>query len=265
VRRRCEPMKAVVSILAFLIFATLLPAQTNAPVRLAIISEMDEAGTVADILTAQFSSDPKIQLLERKEIERVYREQALSVGNRDYLKLGQILGADGLLLLNVNKTPIATNLTTRLIAVKPGVVLSTENFSWPLAGLADWASSFYQHQGLMLPKLTVLFFHFHSIFWGQQLQASRVVYYRLVEPPRFPKRRVPGCFSPTTFCFSSTIATVTSRECGSCPFPSLKWLSPRKSDPKKPLLTRVLPQGSCRKARRNNRIFQRNRVRESSY
>ena len=44
-------------------------------------------------------------------------EEGLSAANTDYLKLGQILGADGLLLLDVNKTPQATNLTTRLVAV----------------------------------------------------------------------------------------------------------------------------------------------------
>ena len=43
-----------------------------------------EAGAPADILTAQFSSDAKIHLLERNDIDRVYREQALSAGNRDF-------------------------------------------------------------------------------------------------------------------------------------------------------------------------------------
>lgn len=75
------------------------PAQSNAPVQLALISETDEASAASDILIAQFSGNQKIHLLERDEIEKVYREQGLSVGNKDYLKLGQILGADGLLLV----------------------------------------------------------------------------------------------------------------------------------------------------------------------
>ena len=43
-----------------------------------------------DILTAQLSGNPKIQLLERNEMEKVYREQGMSAANRDDLKLGRI-------------------------------------------------------------------------------------------------------------------------------------------------------------------------------
>ena len=72
-------------------------------------------------------------------IQRVYREQALSAGGRDELKLGRVLGADGLLLLNaVNQAaanasavpaPPLIDLTARLIAVKPGLVLASESFT----------------------------------------------------------------------------------------------------------------------------------------
>ena len=67
------------------------------------ISESPDASAAADVLTAELSSNKKLQMLERNEIEKVYREQGLSAGNRDYLKLGQILGADGLLLFDVDQ------------------------------------------------------------------------------------------------------------------------------------------------------------------
>jgi Ca2+-binding EF-hand superfamily protein len=149
-------MKKFFAFLIISIFVSRLSAQTNEPVRLALISETDEASAASDILTAQLSGNPKIQLLERNEIEKVYREQGLSTGNRDYLKLGQILGADGLLLFDVDRTPQATNLTARLIAVKPGVVLLDEDFSWPLKDIAGWAPLFANHLNLFVPKLTVL-------------------------------------------------------------------------------------------------------------
>ena len=69
------------------------------PVRLALVVDAPSASTAADVLTAELSKRGGLQLLERAEMARVSREQGLSVSNQDYLKLGQILGADGLLLL----------------------------------------------------------------------------------------------------------------------------------------------------------------------
>src|SRR5271154_3297350 len=104
-------MKKPFWIFLILLLALRLTAQSNAPVQLALISETDEASADSDILTAQLSGNQKIHLLERDEIEKVYREQGMSAANRDDLKLGHIPGADGLLLLDVVRTPQATNLT----------------------------------------------------------------------------------------------------------------------------------------------------------
>ncbi len=149
-------MKKAIFILFILAIAAQLRAQSNAPMRLALISETDQAATAVDVLTAQFSSDPKIQLLERDQIGKVYREQGLSTANTDYLKLGQILGADGLLLLQTTTEGANAFLNVRLIAVKPGVVLLAEKYSWPVQNVTEWSPAFAKHLGLFLPKLTVL-------------------------------------------------------------------------------------------------------------
>ena len=149
-------MKKLLGTLAIVILATRLLAQSNAPVRLALIAETGEASTAADVLTAQLSGNPKVQLLERNEIEKVYREQELSAANKDYLKLGQILGADGLLLLETAKEGTNQFLQARLVTVKPGVVLASLRFSWPLADPAHWAAGFANHLNPLMPKLTVL-------------------------------------------------------------------------------------------------------------
>lgn len=149
-------MKNILFVLTVLISTLRLTAQTNSPARLALISESADASTVADILTAELSSRQNLQLLERNEIEKVYREQGLSAGNKNYLKLGQILGADGLLLLEVVRTKQATNLMARLIAVKPGVILTDGSFAWPLKDTAQWAESVSTYLNLFLPKLSVL-------------------------------------------------------------------------------------------------------------
>ena len=149
-------MKNLSGALVIIILATRLLAQSNTPVRLALIAETEEASAASDVLTAQLSGNPKLHLLERNEIEKVYREQALSAGDKDYLKLGRILGADGLLLFDVVRTPQATNLTARLIAVKPGVVLMNESFPWPLKDMTGWTPIFASHLNPFLPKLSVL-------------------------------------------------------------------------------------------------------------
>src|SRR5262245_30029282 len=92
--------KLLSAVLWLALLPQLLWAQDKAtPARIAIVSESTETAVVSDLLTVELSRKPELQLLERDQIAKVYREQALSAGNRDYLKLGQTLGADGLLLL----------------------------------------------------------------------------------------------------------------------------------------------------------------------
>jgi len=149
-------MKIFFVILVIMVPAARLPAQTNKPVRLALVSETSETAAVADVLTAELSGHASLQLLERNEIEKVYREQGWSAGNRDYLKLGQMLGADGLLLLEAATEGGSQFMNVRLVAVKPGVVLIAQKFSWPITNLTEWSSAFAKHLELFLPKLTVL-------------------------------------------------------------------------------------------------------------
>ncbi|MGN6644683.1 MAG: hypothetical protein ACTHKU_16965, partial [Verrucomicrobiota bacterium] len=145
------------SVLTFAIslLALNLTAQPGKPVRLALVPETDEVFAACDVLTARLSGDGKLQLLERANIERVYREQGRSAANRDDLKMGRLLGADGLLLLNVIRTPQSTNLLARLVAVKPGVVLTDGSFPWPLRDLKEWTDSVATGIGTFVPKLAL--------------------------------------------------------------------------------------------------------------
>ena len=104
----------------------------------------------------EFSKNPRVQLLERSEIEKVYREQSLSAANREYLKLGQILGADGLLVLELNAEGPNPYLGVQLVAVKPGVLLLGERYNWPMKDPAPWASVAAKRFDILLPKLSVL-------------------------------------------------------------------------------------------------------------
>lgn len=145
----------VVLVAAVWFDASWAPA-AEAPVKLAIIAEAEDFARVADLLTVELSSQPRVQVLERAEFEKIYREQQLSAVSRNYVKLGQVLGADGLLLLG--KVAEGTNnfVGVRLVAVKPGVVLWAERFGWPLLNPAAWANDFVPHLRSFWPKLRVL-------------------------------------------------------------------------------------------------------------
>jgi curli biogenesis system outer membrane secretion channel CsgG len=165
-------MRFWLSILALALITIGARAQSQTAPRLAIVVEDPDANTAGDILTATLSQKGSVQLVERAEIEKVFREQALAAQNRNYLKLGQILGADGVLLLEVVETKQATNsetliplgladraptinLATRLIAVKPGIVLTDGTFEWSQSNALPWAESVAAYLDSFLPKLTV--------------------------------------------------------------------------------------------------------------
>jgi hypothetical protein len=55
----------------------------------------------------------------------------------------------------VVRTPQATNLMARLIAVKPGVVLTDDSFSWPIKDVVSWAGSVAESLNVFVPKLAL--------------------------------------------------------------------------------------------------------------
>ena len=76
-------MKLWFSILALVIITVGARAQSQTAPRLAIVVEDPGAKTAGDILTAALSQKGSVQLVERAEIEKVFREQALAAQNRN--------------------------------------------------------------------------------------------------------------------------------------------------------------------------------------
>ncbi len=149
-------------------------AQTQSPVRLALVSVDPKAQVASDLLTAELSQAAGVILLERDQVARVYQE--LTITGTDLLKLGQVLGADGLLfldsaeekdskasavtrgteLLAANRASEFRALNVRLVAVKPGVVLTAERLNIEGDKIAEWANAYAPRLQLLLPKLAVL-------------------------------------------------------------------------------------------------------------
>lgn len=133
-------------------------AQTNtSPIRLAIVPMDSASATMADLLTVDLSRTPDVILLERATINRVLSEHALSASSspRDYLKLGQIVSADGLLLLNVEENGSTSLLNVRLVSAKHGVVLLTERYA-QTRDMRAWSAAFASRLGKSLAKLASL-------------------------------------------------------------------------------------------------------------
>ena len=80
----------------------------------------------------------------------------MSAANRDYLKIGQVLGADGLLALQSITEGKNRYLSVQLIAVRPGVILEDERFGQPAQNTTAWADDIIHHLDPLLPKLNVL-------------------------------------------------------------------------------------------------------------
>jgi hypothetical protein len=144
-------------LILFVVSVAALQAQSNsAPPRLAILAIDPVLGDANDVLTAAFSKRQGVVLLERAQIQKVYREQQLSAANQDLIKLGQVLGADGLAILQTVTEGTNQFLQSRLIAAKLGVVLAELRSPWPLNNLLQWSDFVADDFSPLLPKLTVL-------------------------------------------------------------------------------------------------------------
>jgi hypothetical protein len=157
-------MKPFNTLMLLLSLVLTLPAQTTepaklSPVRLAIVSEESALRPAADFLTAELSKDGRLALLERDQIARVFNEQALALaagGSRNYIKLGELLGADGLLILTQAEKEDRQVASCRLVAVKPGVELGLADYDFPLSDPEQWSKLMAGQFSPLLPKLTVL-------------------------------------------------------------------------------------------------------------
>ncbi|MDB6024925.1 MAG: hypothetical protein JWM68_1148, partial [Verrucomicrobiales bacterium] len=128
-------------------------------IRLAIINEKDSVAAANDLLTAELSQKVNLQLLERAQIDKVVREQTLAASGfatKDFLKIGQTLGADGVIVLEIQREGTNSVLNTRLVAVKPGVILRAMSAPWPMKNASEWAKLIAGKFAPLLPKLTVL-------------------------------------------------------------------------------------------------------------
>jgi hypothetical protein len=138
-------------------------AESDAPVSVALVAESPGASQALDLLTAELSTNSALRLLERSELDKVYREQNLATANLDTLKLGKLLGADGLLLISQRTDtsgggmrftapagsfaqPKATlSFQVRLVSVRAGAILDAMRSTCREDELPAWAELIVAH------------------------------------------------------------------------------------------------------------------------
>lgn len=127
-----------------------------ASVKLGIAALDSQTRAVADRLTIDLSAVNEIELLERSEIDRVLAEQHLSLAaGSDVVRLGALLSANGLLILERRETGAGPLLAAKLVAAGPGVVLLDDVAPWPPADSSEWCQRMVRLLEPMLPKLAV--------------------------------------------------------------------------------------------------------------
>lgn len=108
------------------------PVRRDGPVRLAIgplgTGSASSDGEAADLLTATLSSEPFLNLVERRELVRLMSEIELgaagAVKPADALRLGKLVRADWFLLGGTYRGSSTTNAVIRLVDAGSGVLLN---------------------------------------------------------------------------------------------------------------------------------------------
>jgi hypothetical protein len=129
------------------------PAQS---ISLAVTTDNESLQPASDLLAAELSHQEGIALLERAKVELVLREQRLSLGglsSKECLNLGQLLGADGLLVLGEEDGQQPPRVYLRLVAVKTGVILQEGEYPWPLPDPTEWSKQVWLEFRSLIPKL----------------------------------------------------------------------------------------------------------------
>jgi hypothetical protein len=127
-------------------------------VKIAVIADKG-LESYADLLTVELSKQNGLNVIERTEIERVMKEQEISNANltADYLRLGKLLKADGMVIIKKFEFMKKKFLVSRLVAVNQGAVLSAfaNPFPMEMEKIEGWSSDVFAKFAPYLNKVGV--------------------------------------------------------------------------------------------------------------
>jgi hypothetical protein len=131
-----------------------LPAEENPPIKLAIVdvgTAEKVSGPFMDLLLVSFNKYPEIALLERTEIDKLLKEQALSLSSsgEDMVKAGKLWTTDAFLMLESSTSGNDNLLRLRLVNTQYGLKL------WDTFLFLPASAEEYEQQAEKLAEMTV--------------------------------------------------------------------------------------------------------------
>ncbi|HBC85972.1 MAG TPA: hypothetical protein DCZ94_03360 [Lentisphaeria bacterium] len=114
------------ALIFFLMLSIVGSSVLSAEIRIAILGDLEKNRAEIDSLTALLSKEPGINLVERSEIDKIIKEQSLSVlgiKTKDAIKAGSLLGAKGVIIIKFFEWEGKNVLSARLVGTESGAVL----------------------------------------------------------------------------------------------------------------------------------------------
>ncbi len=120
-------MKIIKSAFASLLFlfANFASLAADAPIKIAIIGDTGKFRPQMDLLSAELLKKPGLAILDRADTDKILEEHSilLSDVSKSSIRIGKLLGADGVILLKEFEAEGKKYSSARLVAVKPGVIV----------------------------------------------------------------------------------------------------------------------------------------------
>jgi hypothetical protein len=162
-------------------FANLAYSDDEAPVKIAIIGDISFYRDKIPLLIENFSSDNRIQVLEREEIDRILSEKELLLKDKSIagtMKVGKMLGADGVMILQAISYEGKNYVGIRLVSVRAGIALSSLILPEEESEIIRWTGAVVEKfrplmKKLKLPRdaaVTLSFLYIHDENWTQIME-----------------------------------------------------------------------------------------------
>ena len=121
-----------------------------------VISAAPEVGNaIADLLTAELAALPGVVVLERQNLAKIAAEQKLGSDlSPNLVRLGALLGADGIVVIEGRKLATRTYLDLRIVSVHHGVALGWWNYEIAENQALAWAKEAAAQLHRFVPRLS---------------------------------------------------------------------------------------------------------------
>jgi hypothetical protein len=147
-----------IAVLGLLLFAAGSILSAAEPVKLAIIAKPGKHRYNIDMLTEKFSKQPHCTLLERNDIDYIIKEHKLTALAivKNGIRIGQLIGADGVIIVSTVKVNDKNYIYLRLASVKSGVIIGTATYQLDQQSRElDFADAAVRHFSTLLSKLSL--------------------------------------------------------------------------------------------------------------